>query len=161
MQPLGTYVAAWDLVSVFFWELRRQSNSMLHLVIATHSVTLHSAQFQCGRLDTAKRCALKAFPDMSWKCFFENAASSLLIKIEIQISFRSVQKRPRTPQDARGLPTWSRHGANMRSRRSAKIGPSGLENLVPRGSEARIVMKSENRPHTNTKWTPSDLKIHP
>ena len=52
---------------------------------------------------------------------------SMLIKIELQMAFRSAQKRPRTPQDARPPPTWSQHGANMGSKRSAKIGPRGLE----------------------------------
>ena len=52
---------------------------------------------------------------------------SMLIKIELQMAFRSVQKRPSTPQDARPPPTWSQHGANMGSKRSAKIVPRGLE----------------------------------
>ena len=71
---------------------------------------------------------------------------SMLIKIELQMAFRSAQKRPRTPQDARPPPTWSQDGANIGSKRSAKIGPRGLE----------IWSRGGLRPES-----PSDLNMDP
>ena len=70
----------------------------------------------------------------------------MLIKNEFQMAFRSAQKRPRTPHDARPPPTWSQHGANMGSKRGASIGPRGLE-IWSRGG-----LKPES---------PSDLRMDP
>ena len=71
-----------------------------------------------------KHDSLKAFSKIQPILF---VSFYMLIKIELQMAFRSAQKRPRTPQDARPPPTWSQHGANMGSSRGAKIGPRGLE----------------------------------
>ena len=79
---------------------------------------------------------------------------SMLIKIELQMAFRSVQKRSRTPQHARPPPTWSQHGANMGSKRSAKIGPRALE-IWSRGD---LRPKSLSDLSMDPKWTPDGPK---
>ena len=91
---------------------------------------------------------------------------SMLIKIELQMAFRSVQKRPRTPQDARPPPTWSQHGANMGSKRSAKIGPRGLEIWSRGGLRPESLSdfsmdpkRTQNAPHMIPKHTPNGPQI--
>ena len=80
---------------------------------------------------------------------------SMLIKIELQMAFRSVQKRPRTPQDARPPPTWSQHGPNMGSKRSAKIGPRGLEIWSRGGLRPESLSDFNMDPKWTPKWSPN------
>ena len=82
---------------------------------------------------------------------------SMLIKIELQIAFRTAQKRPRTLQDARPPPTWSQHGVNMGSKRSAKIGPKASK-LWSRGD---LRPKSLSDLNMDPKWTPDGPKCTP
>ena len=86
---------------------------------------------------------------------------SMLIKSELQTAFRSAQKRPRTLQDARPPPTWSQHGANMGSKRSAKIGPRALE-IWSRGDLRPKSLSDLNMdPKWTPKWTPDGPKCTP
>ena len=93
---------------------------------------------------------------------------SMLTKNGLKIAFRSLQKRPRTPEDARRPPTWCQHGANMGSKRSAKIGPRGLEiwsrgGLRPESpSDLNMGPKwTSNGPQTNPKRTPNGPQMNP
>ena len=83
---------------------------------------------------------------------------SMLIKSELQTAFRSAQKRPRTPQDAQPPPTWSQHGANMGSKRGAKIGPRALE-IWSRGDlRPKSLSDLSMDPKWTPKWTPDGPK---
>ena len=73
---------------------------------------------------------------------------TMLIKSELQMAFRSVQKRPRRLQDARPPPTWSQQ--EKRQDRS-----QGSRNLVPRGSEIRIAARSQHAPKMDSKMDPT------
>ena len=79
---------------------------------------------------------------------------SMLIKIELQMAFRSAQKRPRSLQDARPPPTWSQHGANMGSKRGAKIGPRALEIWSRRDLRSKSLSDLNMDPN----WTPTKQK---
>ena len=101
---------------------------------------------------------------MHFECFFPKIQPllfvffSMLIKSELQTAFRSAQKRPRTPQDAQPPPTWSQHGANMGSKRSAKIGPKALE-IWSRGDlKPKSLSDLSMDPKWIPKWTPDGPK---
>ena len=81
---------------------------------------------------------------------------SMCIKNGLKIAFRSLQKRPRKPQDARLPPTWCQHGA-MGSKRGAKIGPRGFE-IWSRGA-----LRLESLPDLNMdpKQTPNGPQMDP
>ena len=105
-----------------------------------------------------KSCILQVFSDIQPLLF---VSFSMLIKIELQMAFRSVQKRPRTPQDARPPPTWSQHGPNMGSKRSAKIGPRGLEIWSRGGLRPESLSDFNMDPKRTPKCTPNHPKTYP
>ena len=91
---------------------------------------------------------------------------SMLIKHGQNIAFRSLQKRPRKLQDARRPPTWCQHVDNMGSKRSAKIGPRGIETWSREAlrleSLPDLIMdpkQTRNGPQTDPKWTSNRSQI--